>query len=162
MQISNVKTVLQSWVSGQFAGKVVWEKGDNPVPPRPFISMDLKIPKPLHHPYESGADDIGMVTRKTTQQFSLSIHCYGEGANQSLFDLRESFDLLSVRKLLHDGGIFYLRDQMEVQDATVKTGSRYEERAVYEPVFIGQSVQSEEVGFIEEVNIGEEIHGRNG
>ncbi|MDC7234574.1 MAG: hypothetical protein PQJ58_15190 [Spirochaetales bacterium] len=162
MQLSEIKKALKTWVKSQYGGKVIWMKSDNPVPPRPFIALDMKTPGPLHHPYETGADDQGIVQRKTTQQFSVTLQAYGEGANQSLFDLRESFDLLSVRKLLHDAGIYYLRDQMEVKDITAKTGTKHEERSVYEPLFIAQSVQTEEVGFIEEVTFKEEIHGRNG
>ena len=74
-------------------------------------------------------------------------------------NLRESFDLLSVQKLLHGSGVSYLKDLTDVQDATGKTGSRHEERAVYEPAFIYESVQSEEVGFFEKVTIEGEIHG---
>ena len=162
MLLSDVKAALKALVKDQYDGKVVWMKTDDPVPPRPFIAMDLKIPGPVHHPYETGTDEDGIVTRKTTVQFSLTMQAYGEGANQSLFDLRESFDLLSVRKLLHESGIFYLRDQMEVKDISEKTGTKFEERAVYEPLFIGQSIQTEEVGFIEEVTFKEEIHGRIG
>ncbi|OQY32030.1 MAG: hypothetical protein B6241_12450 [Spirochaetaceae bacterium 4572_59] len=158
-KLSDIKLLIEAWVCGQFAGKVIWTNSDAPVPERPFITLALKTPKPLNRPYQAGANKQGVISRYTTQQFSITIHCYGEGANQSLFDLRESLDLLSVQKLLHASGASYLKDLMEVQDATSRTGTRYEERAVYEPAFIYKSVQSEEVGFIEEVKFEGDIHG---
>ncbi len=159
MLLSDLKEVMENWVSGQFAGKVVWAKSDAPIPPRPFILLDLKNPVPVNKPYQGAADNLGKISRYTTQQFSVTISCYGEGANQSLFNLRESLDLLSVQSLFRDSGVSYLKDQMDLQDSTAMTGTRYEERAVYEPAFIYESVQSEEVGFIEEVNIEGDIHG---
>jgi hypothetical protein len=159
MLISEIKLLVESWVCSQFAGKVIWINADTPIPPRPFITLSLKNPKPLGRAYQGPADVQGKISRYTTQQFSVTVQCYGEGANQSLLNLRESFDLLSVQKLLHGSGVSYLKDLTDVQDATGKTGSRHEERAVYEPAFIYESVQSEEVGFFEKVTIEGEIHG---
>jgi len=162
MNLNDLREAVENWVCSQFSGKVIWAKDDVPVPPRPFITLELKDPVPAGQPWQSDADQAGTVRRERTQVFSVSINGYGPGVNQSLFDLRESLDLLKVRKILHEGGICYLRDQTDLQDATTRTGSRHEERAVYEPAFTYRSVRTEEVGIIENINIKGEIHGRYG
>ena len=71
MLISEIKLLVEGWVCSQFAGKVIWINADMPIPPRPFITLSLKNPKPLGHAYQGPADEQG----KNIPLYDTTVQC---------------------------------------------------------------------------------------
>lgn len=137
-----------------FAGvTVIEEKQNAPRPKRPFVTLNIISQVDQDFSDQLPPDDEGMAEIVNNREISLSIMAYGENANLIIDNLRRSCEKPSVRLEFRRSGVVYIQVLSGFTDETETVSSEYEERANLDLSFRTATIDTDDVGLIEEVEV---------
>lgn len=162
--IGNIKTAIYNWIKNELSntevgqGSIVWFDQNAPRPPAPYISMQwIQGPAILHHDeFRQTAPGVYDVTGQRT--FSVTFTCYGKDADEIIGQLHSSLEKQTVRDALSAAGVTMVR-QSEILEASSALETKVETRRQFDVQFRAVSVTEDNVGFIESVELENEILG---
>ena len=153
-----IQRAIHTWVSGETELKTIWYNPNAPRPATPYALLST-----LTGSVKTGfTDDLKYVSGDTysisgQRTLSFSIKVIGEGAVHAVSSLQSSLEKPTVLEALRASGLA-VWDSGSVQSIPEILETGIEERANLDVLFGVLSSVTDEVGFIEEVEVEEAIY----
>ena len=157
IDLDGIVDTLYSWISSRALydnQKIYIEKLNQIRPTPPSISYDmLTLPQKIGTRDDTSYSGVGdVMTISGPRTFTVTFKTYGEGAGQNLSNLYESIELHSVQQLFQAANLAVHGSQAP-QDISQEVETGIEERFNMDIIFGITSIQSEDQGAVETINI---------
>lgn len=163
---TTTRAALHAWMvagTGLPAGRVIWANQAAPRPQTPFAEINprMSIRRLGAYDEERPTATPGTIARVTHLRLGVSCHLYGAGAMDLMERAREYLDTHAARALFEPAGLSVL-DRGEVRDITKLLETQYEERAQLDLVIGLATTATEDVGFIQTVDLTTTVRSPDG
>ncbi len=155
MTVKEVRDAIFSWLDSVkvSASAVIYEDDNGPRPQDTYIAFKITS-FPLTGSYETTLADInGDQDVIAHEETFINIQAYRDGALQEIKDIHRSLGKESVLENLRATGLHYRRDAAPPQDIATLLDATFEERASLDIVFGVKDVATDNVSWIEDVEL---------
>jgi len=141
---------VYNWASSATGRPVIWAYQDGPQPTPPYLTLHVRATAREGMADIGPISDEGIATIQQGQLLTVSVNSYGNGALDTLQDLRNALIKPSVQRALRADGLAYV-DVLSLTDLPVITGTTWQARAVLDVEFRAAVSISDDLGVIETV-----------
>lgn len=161
IDLSAVKTALYTWANTASGITVVFADQSAPRPAKPYISLKVTGLNSIGHDYEGLPDATGDASFRGNREFQVYAQTIGSNAIQYAEALHSSLEMRASRDQLATAGIVFV-ENLGINDITELLETEWEERAQIDFRFRIASVDTENVGLIEHVEVTQTINDVDG
>ena len=154
ISLATVEDTIYDWIVSRVKSTVtvIFEKENAPRPRTPYISINF-ITGPIKIGHDEIRHDISDTYNHVGQrELTASIKSYGTTYLQEMTDLQASLNLRSVHDLFRSKDISFLRAE-DISDISTEIETGFENRANLDVTFGLRTNLSEDIGFIESVEV---------
>ena len=155
MTYTEVEDAVYAWVSSIIdSNTVIFFNEDGPRPTLPYITINLFAFTKVGYAYHQfPIPDTGIKKIKYDEPFTVSLQGYGKNSQNLLQELKDSLQKDVVINALDSNGLAVLDENFPVNDISGLIDSTIEKRYSYDILMGFAQELSEEVGYIEDVDI---------
>jgi len=164
VDLPNFRKGVYTWIVRELEGtevtpdRVFWVEPNAPRPPRPCVGLDL-ITGPVQTAHDQRRETAPGIWKVSGQRrVTISVIAYGEDADTIIGRLHSGVELETVREVFRAYGMGLVR-QEDVLDVSQLLDTKFEKRSQFDVTFHVVSERTEDVGYIETVEIENEDTG---
>lgn len=161
MNLTTLKSAIQTWAETVSGLTVIFANGDGPKPDNPYGTILVSPITFLNHDEILDTDAAGDADFKGDREFTVSFQIFGADAAQYLINTLESLERPTGRESLAIAGIVFV-DRTAVNDLSGVLDTGYEERAAVDIRFRTASIHSDNVGYIGSIQMSERYNNADG
>lgn len=165
MNYLDVQDAIYNWLSAELApSTVMFADQDAPQPAvRPYATIKvLNVNRIGNNDIQGAPDGTGIATIKGHREATVSIQTFGPGAIQLLVDAQDSLNKWSVQQALRESGNIVFVSDEGIVNVSDLLETEIEERAALDMIFRYATESTDDVGFIQFVELENEIDDNNG
>lgn len=157
INITSIEDALISWINlvdPSITAIMFYQ--DEPRPAKPYVTINIINFNSIGHDAKTGPDVNDIENVIGNREFTLSMSAYGGDHNQTfeiIEKLATSLQKSIIIEAIEENGISFMRFAGGITDLTEKLETKYEHRANLDFIFSVQSIESEVVDVIENINI---------
>lgn len=164
VDLPNLKKGVYTWIVRELNGtdvspdRIFWVEPNAPRPPRPCVGMDI-VTGAVQTAHDQRVETSPGVWEVSGQRrITVSVIVYGEDSDVLANRLHSSLELETTREILRAYGLGFIR-QEDVVDVSQLLDTKFERRNQFDVAFHVVSRRTENVGYVETVEIENEDTG---
>lgn len=156
---TSIQDSLFDWANGQLAAPVIWAEQNATPPANPYATLRMSSTTRVGEDFIGPPDSVtGIADLTGNRDFMLEVQTFGTVAKTNIEKLRTSLQKPSVLAALRVDGVVFVEEVAQNNIADLVPGTtKYEEREFLDLMMRTASVDTDDVGVIEHVELTEKV-----